>query len=396
MGDSLGSARDEGAQAVGSESGGVLFDFWYRAAQSDSIGRATRVRCQVLETRLVVGRDRAGRAFALLDACPHRGMPLSYGWFDGETVQCAYHGWRFDAQTGQCRFIPSLTASQQVDVGKVFAGHLPCEERDGFIWVYLSKPEASASSRRLLSPGSPPGPAPALPVHSERYRSFCLSSVVPISADHGLASLLDPVHGTFVHARVWWFARLLLGIRPDRGENASVRDVTRDYVPLPLGFREVGSQPITAGWFRRHAQADVTEVTSDLVLPGHRLGEIRAGRCWISGFTTVTPITRSSCRIDMILAWNLFYWWPFAVATVKLLFWVFFVQDKWLMTRQAEGVSMVPRPIFIDDADKPVRWYYQLKRAYLESREGGGAFEHPLGGKVTLTWRSPHGGDIVR
>ena len=37
-------------------------------------------------------RDRQGRPFALHDACPHRGMPLSHGHFDGQQVECSYHG----------------------------------------------------------------------------------------------------------------------------------------------------------------------------------------------------------------------------------------------------------------------------------------------------------------
>jgi len=386
------SAVDDASEAVGSESNVMMFGFWYRAARSDGVGRARLARAQILETRLVVGRDRSGRAFALLDACPHRGMPLSYGWFDGETVQCAYHGWRFDARSGQCRFIPSLTPDQQINVAKISAGHLACEERDGFIWAYLPRAEPAGSLKRAAAS---PGPAPALPVHSDRYRSFCLSSTVPISADHGLASLLDPAHGAFVHAKVWWFARLLLGIHPDHGEAARVRDITRDFVPLPLGFRETSTQPITAGWFRRQSRSEVTEVTSDFVLPCYRLAEIRAGKYWISGFATVTPITKDSCRIDLSMAWYLYYWWPFAAATFKFIFWIFFLQDRWTMARQAEGVPALTRQIFIDDADKPVRWYYQLKRAYLESQRGAKSFEHPLCDRVTLTWRSPDVRDIV-
>jgi phenylpropionate dioxygenase-like ring-hydroxylating dioxygenase large terminal subunit len=370
----------------------MMFGFWYRAARSDGIRRGKLARAQILETRLAVGRDRAGRAFALLDACPHRGMPLSYGWFDGESVQCAYHGWRFDALSGKCRFIPSRTQSQEMDLGRICAGGFPCEERDGFIWVYLPRPELSKSLKR---PGPPPGPAPALPIHSERYRSFCLSSIVPIGADHGLVSLLDPAHGAFVHAKVWWFARLLLGVHPDEGEAAGVRDITREFVPLPLGFREKSTQPITASWFRRQSQSDVTEITSDFVLPCHRIAEIRAGRYWVSGFATVTPITRNSCRIDLTMAWYLYYWWPFAAAAFKFIFWIFFLQDRWVMTKQAEGVSALPRQIFIDDADKPARWYYQLKRAYLEAERGGQSFENPLRDPVTLTWRSPDVGDIA-
>jgi hypothetical protein len=66
------------------------------------------------------------------------------------------------------------------------------------------------------------------------------------------------------------------------------------------------------------------------------------------------------------------------------------------MARQAEGLREQPRLLFIDDADRPLRWYYQIKRAYLESRRAARPFEHPLGDRVTLTWRSPDVRDIVR
>jgi phenylpropionate dioxygenase-like ring-hydroxylating dioxygenase large terminal subunit len=369
----------------------ALFDFWYRAARGDGLRRGKLTRARILDTPLVVGRDKAGRAFAMLDACPHRGMPLSYGWFDGEKVQCAYHGWCFDAQSGQCRSIPSLSKKQTVDLTKISAGHLPCEERDGYVWVFMARAEPG-SLRRTARPS---GPAPALPVFSEKYRSFCLSSVVPIAADHGLASLLDPAHGAFVHAKVWWFARLLLGIHPDAGEGAEQRDITREFVPIPLGFREIATQPIDAPWFRRQSQSDVVEITADCVLPYYRALEVRTRKYWITGLATVTPLTPTTCRIDLIMAWYFFYFWPFAATVFKFLFWVFFLQDKQTMARQAQGVGMVERPIFLDDADKPIRWYHQIRRAYLESRRDGTPFDHPMREAATVTWRSPDVSDIV-
>ena len=39
---------------------------------------------------------------ALANACPHEGNPLVEGELLGDTLQCAYHGWRFDLATGAC------------------------------------------------------------------------------------------------------------------------------------------------------------------------------------------------------------------------------------------------------------------------------------------------------
>jgi phenylpropionate dioxygenase-like ring-hydroxylating dioxygenase large terminal subunit len=90
----------------------MLFGFWYRALPSDKLSRNRMKTVMLLEIPLVVGRDRAGRAFALRDACPHRGMPLSCGHFDGQQVECSYHGWTFEAHSGQCQVVPSLTSEQ--------------------------------------------------------------------------------------------------------------------------------------------------------------------------------------------------------------------------------------------------------------------------------------------
>jgi nitrite reductase/ring-hydroxylating ferredoxin subunit len=37
---------------------------------------------------------------ALDNACPHQGGPLAAGQRDGETIECTWHGWRFDLRTG--------------------------------------------------------------------------------------------------------------------------------------------------------------------------------------------------------------------------------------------------------------------------------------------------------
>ncbi|XXF75598.1 Rieske 2Fe-2S domain-containing protein [Myxococcaceae bacterium GXIMD 01537] len=43
-----------------------------------------------------------GRMYALNDACPHRGGPLSEGDLDGFLLHCPLHAWPFDVRTGGC------------------------------------------------------------------------------------------------------------------------------------------------------------------------------------------------------------------------------------------------------------------------------------------------------
>ena len=86
---------------------GFLWDFWYPALRSTEIVGQRLATAMLLEIPLVLGRTSDGKAFAMRDSCPHRGIPLSYGRFDGKAVECSYHGWRFDACSGQCIEIPS-------------------------------------------------------------------------------------------------------------------------------------------------------------------------------------------------------------------------------------------------------------------------------------------------
>src|SRR5260370_4903564 len=75
----------------------MLTGFWYRALPSDRVRRSQLHQSMLLETPLLIGREKrgrgkSGRPFALRDACPHRGMPLSYGGFAGAQRGRPYHG----------------------------------------------------------------------------------------------------------------------------------------------------------------------------------------------------------------------------------------------------------------------------------------------------------------
>ena len=130
---------------------------------------------------LLLGRKNDGSIFAMRDLCPHRGIPLSAGWFDGERVTCKYHGWEFEPCSGQCQLIPSLTDADTLDATKIFAGAYACEERDGYAWVYMPEPGAgirgSNPPKRSLD-GAPNSPLPKC----RRCRSFRRSTRARISA----------------------------------------------------------------------------------------------------------------------------------------------------------------------------------------------------------------------
>src|SRR3954463_15680398 len=152
----------------------MLTGFWYRALASEELQRGQLHKVTLLEIPLVIGRDGAGRAFALRDACPHRGMPLSCGRFDGEQVECSYHGWKFDALGGQCRLVPSLTADQNIKVDRIYAGSFACDERDAFIWVFI--PDPGPAGAGFTRREDPPTAAPPVPTFSDKFKTAYLSA----------------------------------------------------------------------------------------------------------------------------------------------------------------------------------------------------------------------------
>src|ERR1700693_4263098 len=94
-------------EAPPNQDAGFLWDFWYPALRSSEIKGRRLVTAMLWEVPLVLGRTSQGKAFAMRNACPHRGIPLSYGRFDGLAVECSYHGWKFDACSGRWLENPS-------------------------------------------------------------------------------------------------------------------------------------------------------------------------------------------------------------------------------------------------------------------------------------------------
>jgi phenylpropionate dioxygenase-like ring-hydroxylating dioxygenase large terminal subunit len=356
----------------------MLHGFWYRALPGGQVSRNRLHKAMLLETPLVIGRDRRGEPFALRDACPHRGMPLSCGRFDGLQLECSYHGWKFDAHSGQCRLIPSLTSDQELKVDRIYAGSYPCEERDDYIWVFIPEPPPAGAG--FTKAVEPPFPAPRVPTFAGKYEIAHLTADLPCSVDHGIIGLMDPAHGPFVHQAWWWRSR------------HSIHEKQKNFEPIPMGFRMSAHTPSSNSapykLLRLYADADSITTTIDFVLPNLRLETIRAGKYWFSSLTTVTPITRSRCRIDVVACWNIFRWVPFGPGMLKFVFAKFVEQDRQTMENQSEGLKHNPHLMLIDDADRPAKWYFQLKAAYLESCRNGGEMRHPMTGPVTLKWRS--------
>jgi len=102
------------------------------------VGLATDLRAgkplamTVAGERVVFFRDAAGKAVALIDQCPHRGVALSLGRVAGGEIECPFHGWRFDGAGRNCH-VPWNPDAKTDHLG---AHALPVREAGGLLWLF--------------------------------------------------------------------------------------------------------------------------------------------------------------------------------------------------------------------------------------------------------------------
>jgi 3-phenylpropionate/trans-cinnamate dioxygenase ferredoxin component len=65
-----------------------------------------------------------GEVHAFRDNCSHRDFPLSAGTLEDGTIECAWHGARFDVATGRAVRLPAIKPVRKYDVkvenGEIF------------------------------------------------------------------------------------------------------------------------------------------------------------------------------------------------------------------------------------------------------------------------------------
>lgn len=125
---------------------------WTALGASDLLRRRP-LALQVAGERLVLFRDAAGVAHALVDRCPHRGVQLSLGRVVDGCLECPFHGWRF-AGDGANRGVPWDPDARRDLLG---ATPVPLRERGGLLWLYTAPGREAAGEPEvpelLLRPG---------------------------------------------------------------------------------------------------------------------------------------------------------------------------------------------------------------------------------------------------
>ncbi|AFY33473.1 aromatic ring-hydroxylating dioxygenase subunit alpha [Calothrix sp. PCC 7507] len=343
----------------------LLRNIWYYALPSYQIKPGKMVSRTFLGEPVLLVRSQDGKVSALRDICPHRAVPLSCGRFDGQEVECCYHGWRFDP-AGRCTAIPSLVAGQETDLSRFNVKSYEIREAQGNIWIYMADPDNP----------QPPDSEIEIPViagFEERSPQLVEVMRFPCFVDHAVTGLMDPAHSPYVH-QVWWW------------RSAKLNEEARQFDPSPYGFtmRRHQLSP-SMGKLYKFVGNGIPETEISFRLPGIRVEQTTSGNQRVCNLTTVTPISDTETEVTFTLYWT-HSWLGGFKPLLRSLIRTFLGQDRMVVEKQQIGLKYNPILRLIKDSDIQAQWYYQLKREYSQSMAEGREFQNPVKGQI-LRWR---------
>jgi phenylpropionate dioxygenase-like ring-hydroxylating dioxygenase large terminal subunit len=339
-------------------------DIWYYALPASQLVAGQTFAKTLLGEPIVFGRTQAGKAFALRDICPHRAVPLSCGRFDGEQIECCYHGWRFDP-AGQCTLIPALPLDDKIDLERYQVRNYPVRELQGNIWIYM------ASAERAAQP--PTSEPPSVPGFEDATYQASQMLPFPCHIDHAVVGLMDPAHVPFVHRSWWW-----------RSDNV-LMDEIKAFDPSPLGFT-MRRHKLERSTFFYDLIGGNPEVEISFQIPGVRFEQVITSKNRVCQLTVITPINEMETEVTALF-YTTIPWVPLLKPILLYFVRTFLDQDRQMVVKQQIGLKHSPPLMLIKDADAQARWYYQIKNEYAKAVTEQRPFQNPVKERV-LHWRS--------
>lgn len=163
-----------------------LRNCWYAAAYPHELEDGP-VERKLLDVDIVLFRDEQGTVGALHDRCPHRFAPLSSGQVIGDTIQCPYHGLRFD-RTGACTHNPHIKGGGPLKAAQVLAW--PVLEKYGVIWVWPGDAELAEEAA-----------LPRIEFLEQPDKYAVVKGLLHVRGNYELVvdNLLDLSHAAYIH-----------------------------------------------------------------------------------------------------------------------------------------------------------------------------------------------------
>jgi phenylpropionate dioxygenase-like ring-hydroxylating dioxygenase large terminal subunit len=165
----------------------MFMNFWYVATQSHELTDKP-MHLKMLGQEFVLFRDSKGAAHCLSNVCVHRGASLAHGKVKGDSIECPYHGWRFQGSDGVCTRIPSLGKDGKIPA-RAKVDSYPVQEKFGLVFCFLGDlPEAERVPIIDIAEWNDP-----------KWRFTTLCYEWRADWQRAMENSLDPAHTEFVH-----------------------------------------------------------------------------------------------------------------------------------------------------------------------------------------------------
>lgn len=164
----------------------ILSQHWYPVARIEDVSTQPQ-QVTLLDVKMALYKTESGDIHLVRDICPHRGVPLTKGWVEGEEIVCPYHGLRYNA-AGQCTKIPAQPELTKIS-DRFRLSKFPVVQKYGLIWTSIQNHDVESAHFPVLDTWEDPAHQAILPPY------------VDISGSSGrqLEGFIDVAHFAWVH-----------------------------------------------------------------------------------------------------------------------------------------------------------------------------------------------------
>ncbi len=125
----------------------ILSQHWYPVARIEDVSTQPQ-QVTLLDVKMALYKTESGDIHLVRDICPHRGVPLTKGWVEGEEIVCPYHGLRYNA-AGQCTKIPAQPELIKIS-DRFRLSKFPVVQKYGLIWTSIQNHDVESAHFPVL------------------------------------------------------------------------------------------------------------------------------------------------------------------------------------------------------------------------------------------------------
>ncbi|HCO09519.1 MAG TPA: aromatic ring-hydroxylating dioxygenase subunit alpha [Acinetobacter ursingii] len=164
----------------------ILSQHWYPVARIEDVSTQPQ-QVTLLDVKMALYKTESGDIHLVRDICPHRGVPLTKGWVEGEEIVCPYHGLRYNA-AGQCTKIPAQPELTKIS-DRFRLSKFPVVQKYGLIWTSIQNRDVESAHFPVLDTWEDPAHQAILPPYVD----------IAGSSGRQLEGFIDVAHFAWVH-----------------------------------------------------------------------------------------------------------------------------------------------------------------------------------------------------